>query len=80
LKFHDHPPSAPLPEQARRPPKGVVQAFGRGLKKEVKEMPRSIFRKGEHELAVRDFVADRGGDPFAGLPDAKSRGQKNHFS
>jgi hypothetical protein len=29
----------------RRAPEGVVQAFGRGLKKEVKEMPRSIFGK-----------------------------------
>ena len=26
------------------------------------------FRKGKHELAVRDVVANGGGDPFAGLP------------
>jgi len=28
------------------------------------------FRKGKHELAVRDVVANGGGDPFAGLPGA----------
>ena len=28
------------------------------------------FREGEHKLPVRDFVADGGGDPSAGLADA----------
>ena len=55
---------------------GVAQGLGGGLEKEVKEVAALAedaaehFRKGEDELAVRDFVADGGGDPFAGLPDA----------
>ena len=54
--------------------KGVAQAFRGGLKKEMEEMPALAedgaqhFRKGKHELAVRDVVANGGGDPFAGLP------------
>jgi hypothetical protein len=55
---------------------GVAQAFGRGLEKEVEEVAAFAedaaqhFRKGEHELAVRNVVADGGGDPYAGLTDA----------
>ena len=55
---------------------GVPQAFGGGLEMEVEEVPALAedaaqhFRKGEDELALRDFVADGGGDPCAGLADA----------
>ena len=46
---------------------GVAQAFGRGLEKEVEEVPALAedaaqhFWEGEDELPVRDFVADGGG-------------------
>jgi DNA polymerase-3 subunit gamma/tau len=55
---------------------GVAQGLGGGLEKEVKEVPALAedaaehFRDGEDELAVRDVVADGGGDPFAGLAGA----------
>ncbi len=55
---------------------GVAQAFGRGREKDVEEVPALAedaaqhFRDGEDELAVRDFVADGGGDPCAGLAGA----------
>ena len=54
----------------------VAQAFGGGLEKEMAEVPALAedaaqhFRECEDELAVRDFVADGGGDPSAGLADA----------
>jgi len=55
---------------------GVAQGFGGGLEKEVEEVAALAedaaqhFREGEDELAVRNVVADGGGDPTAGLSDA----------
>lgn len=54
--------------QAEAGAEAVAQAFGGGLEKEVEEVPALAedaaqhFRKGEDELAVRDFVADGGGE------------------
>ena len=62
--------------QAESGAEGVAQAFGGGLEKEVEEVPAFAedaaehFREGEDELPVRDFVADGGGNPTAGLADA----------
>ena len=62
--------------QAETGAEGGAQAFGGGLEKEMKEVAALAenaaqhLREGEDELAVRDFVADGGGDPCAGLPDA----------
>ena len=55
---------------------GVAQGLDGGLEKEVEEVPALAedaaehFRESEDELAVRDFVADGGGDPLAGVADA----------
>jgi len=62
--------------QAEPGAEGVAQTCGGGLEKEVEEMAAFAedaaehFRDCEHELAVRDVVADGGGDPCAGVADA----------
>jgi hypothetical protein len=54
--------------------KGV--GFGGGFEEEVEEVAAFAedaaedFGDGEDELAMRDFVADGGGDPIGGLADA----------
>ena len=55
---------------------GLWEGFGGGFEEEVEEIAAFAedaaedFGDGEDELAVRDFVADGGGDPIGGLPDA----------
>ena len=62
--------------QAEAGAEGVAQALGGGLEKVVEEVAALAenlaqhFRDGEDELAVRDFVADGGDDPGAGLAGA----------
>lgn len=68
-------PDATLGE-AEADPEGVLEGGGGGVKEEGKEV--AAFAEdsaqdagdGEDELAVRDFVADGGGDPVAGGADA----------
>jgi len=53
-----------------------LEGIGGGFEKEVEEIAAFAedasedFGDGEDELAVRDFVADGGGDPVGGLADA----------
>jgi hypothetical protein len=53
-----------------------LEGFGGGFEEEVEEIAvlaedaAQDFGDGEDELAVRDFVADGGGDPIGGLADA----------
>lgn len=53
-----------------------LESFGGGFEEEVEEIAAFAedaaedFGDGEDELAVRDFVADGGGDPIGGLADA----------
>jgi hypothetical protein len=54
---------------------GFLEGFGGGFEEEVEEVAAFAedavedFGDGEDELAVRDFVADGGGDPIGGLAD-----------
>ena len=62
--------------QAETGAEGGAQAFGGGLEKKMKEVAALAenaaehLREGEDELTVGHVVADGGGDPSAGLPDA----------
>jgi hypothetical protein len=56
-----------------------LEGFGGGFEEEVEEVEEVAafaedaaedFEDGEDELAVRDFVADGGGDPIGDLADA----------
>jgi hypothetical protein len=55
---------------------GFLEGFGGGFDEEVEEVAAfgeetaQDFGDGEDELAVRDFVADGGGDPIGSLADA----------